>query len=101
MLTGQDLEEMEARENQQFMGMLNYMLEESRKQMSSSEADDDITSGSSTGGSKSYINGNYYDEIDPSDYDIEQYYYDYDYELESEDDAWEDFLDNPEYWDDY
>ena len=107
MLKGQDLEEMETRENQQFMGMLNYMLEESRKQKSSSEVDDDTTAGSSTGGSssssgsKSYINGNYYDEIDSSDYEIDQYYYDYDYELESEDDAWEDFLDNPEYWDDY
>ncbi len=39
--------------------------------------------------------------IDPSDYDIEQYYEDYKDEFEDEDDAWDDFEDNEEYWDDY
>ena len=41
------------------------------------------------------------DPIDPSDYDIEQYYLDYEDEFDDEEDAAEDFLDNPEYWDDY
>ncbi len=43
----------------------------------------------------------YGDPIDPSDYDIEQYYLDYEDEFDDEEDAAEDFLDNPEYWDDY
>lgn len=66
--------------------------------------------GSATGaedgsGARSSGTGNsdatYGDPIDPSDYDIEQYYMDYEDEFDDEEDAAEDFLDNPEYWDDY
>ncbi len=53
--------------------------------------------GSSTGNS----DATYGDPIDPSDYDLEQYYLDYEDEFDDEEDAAEDFLDHPEYWDDY
>ena len=63
----------------------------------SSIGNSDATYGSDTGNS----DATYGDQIDPSDYDIEQYYLDYEDEFDDEEDAAEDFLDNPEYWDDY
>ncbi len=60
------------------------------------------SSGAKSGGSSgSGKKKTYNTEIDPSDYDIEQYYLDYQEEFEDEDDAWDDFMDNEEYWDDY
>ncbi len=60
------------------------------------------SSGAKSGGSSgSGKKKTYNTEIDPSDYDIEQYYLDYQEEFENEEDAWDDFMDNPEYWDDY
>lgn len=41
-----------------------------------------------------------YKEKDPSDYDIDGYYWDYKDEFYDEDDAWDDFEDN-DAWDDY
>jgi hypothetical protein len=58
------------------------------------------SAGNATGSSAGNSDATYGDPIDPSDYDIEQYYLDYEDEFDDEEDAAEDFLDNPEYWDD-
>ena len=57
--------------------------------------------GASNGSDTGNSDATYGDPIDPSDYDIEQYYLDYEDEFDDEEDAAEDFLDHPEYWDDY
>jgi hypothetical protein len=59
------------------------------------------SAGNATGSSAGNSDATYGDPIDPSDYDLEQYYLDYEDEFDDEEDAAEDFLDNPEYWDDY
>lgn len=109
MLTGQDKSDMEEREGQQISEEIRYFIiqnnlnQHSNENSSASESSSSSLSGSSSDLNQESSNSSdsYYDKTDPSDHDIEQYYYDYEDEFEDEGDAWDDFMDNEEYWDDY
>ncbi len=109
MLTGQDKSDMEEREGQQISEEIRYfIIQNNLNQHSSENSSASERSSSSSSGSSSDLNqessnssDSYYDKTDPSDHDIEQYYYDYKDEFEDEEDAWDDFMDNEEFWDDY
>ena len=115
MITGQAKSDMSEREGQQVSEEIQYFIIQNNLNRSSSdssasskssssstsEKSSHSSNGSSSGSSSSESSDSYYDKTDPSDHDIEQYYYDYEDEFEDEEDAWDDFMDNEEYWDDY
>ena len=100
MLPMDQREAVRDKRNSFFERALSEEIQKSNRSSSTnkSTSSNSSSSKSSTTRSKSSTST---DEIDPSDYDIEQYYLDYQDEFEDEDDAWDDFMDNPEYWDDY